>query len=437
MDLDHIHHQSQPCSSQLHGKRVRQQSPDTFEDDQRTKLLKVEKKVKDPELDISDEAENIDVEAGDDGSVLTVSSQSSPKAQPLRSPKTLLLRVLPNLWHPQASPTCQIIRRVQCDNRQTSGEDHSKHPAVVHYLDTPRLFAKDSRGHALRGKESIADIEEYLEAYPEISLVIYRDYDCRSYHRILRGRFQRVAPDSMDQTLFLSFKAWFYCLSKDGPLASPRTESMQVVAHRLRKAMDITVRNNTDKMGPWNEEKNLMKPYDYFYHHRLTVAEHAETSLPEEYWSHVQVLVRYLQDELGSYYQKADELFQSGFVTRIYFPLLFREKDIIVARQDISEQGFMVDRVDGGHGEGIILHCWNWKFDGTFKKTPHKLTVSWPETLEHKIKISDLKAWPLRLDQCDLRTKLRKRGEAFWSCRKRNLVTYAAPRATNFELQTV
>lgn len=430
MDSEHFDYQAQ-----LNRKRTRQQSPDDFECDQRNKTLKVDRSTEDPESRIIGEAENILVEAGDDESVLTVSSQSSPKVHTLRSPKTLLSSR--DIVRFQGSPTCEIIHRVHCDNRQTSGEDHSKHPAVVHYRDTPRLFAKDSRGHALRGRESIIDIDEYLEAHSEISLVIYRDYDCPSYHRILRDYFQRVAPDSMDQTLFLSFKAWFYCLSKDGPPASPRAESMQVIAHRLRKALTTIVSSNPDKMGPWNEEKNLAKPYDYFYHHRSMIAEHAGTSLSEVSRSHVQVLIRYLQIELGSYYQAADELFESGFVTRGYFPLLFREKDIIVARQDASEQGFMVDRVEGGQGEGIILHCWTWKFDGTFRKTQHKLTVSWPETLEYKIKISDLKAWPLRLDQCDLRSKLRKRGEAFWSCRKRNLVTYAAPRATNFEIQTV
>ncbi|EXJ87097.1 hypothetical protein A1O3_04055 [Capronia epimyces CBS 606.96] len=337
-------------------------------------------------------------------------------------------------------PQCIIVHRVLCHNNQTAGEDHSKHLTTAYFLDAPRLFARDSRGHALRGRDRVTDVDEYLETHPMVSMVVYRDYDCGEYHRMVRDEFQRVAPDNMDQSLFLSFKAWFYCLGHDTEPAVAQKESLDFVSVELQEALDAVVRNSRDTanaVSHWNEPRNLAAPYDYFYHHSATF-ENESRGLEWRHQLQIGMLLDYIRSEFGSFYDEANASFERGWVARKHFPLLFRSNEIVVAHQerDKSELAYMIERYEGEEQEGIVLHCWSWQFDGAFKKTPIKLTVPWPETFEPCVSITALKVWPLRLDRSGLFGKLKRRGREFWSCRKRKLVSYAAPRATNFELQT-
>ena len=68
---------------------------------------------------------------------------------------------------------------------------HSDHKKEADYLDFPKLFAGDSKGNVLRGKEEI-EVEDYLEDRLEITFVVYRTYNCNSYHGAVEDDFDRL-----------------------------------------------------------------------------------------------------------------------------------------------------------------------------------------------------------------------------------------------------
>ena len=338
--------------------------------------------------------------------------------------------------HPAVLPHYVVVHRVLCSRNRAEGEDHQEHPLRADYLDVPRLFSNDTRGSPLRGKQPISDIEEYCEINPKVCMVVYRVYNCSEYHKNVKDFFETIAH-GIDRQVFNKLRPWFFRIKDDGPPAKFSSETIKVTSELLYGAMDAVTALDSERLSEWNSDSALTAPYDYFYHYRHQLRQRAASILIESEQAEFDKLLNYIDETQGAHFDEVDAAFAEGKIRRGCLTKAFGPKELIVTYQDRYPQAWIAERSSVSSGRGIILHCWCWVFDGGFRKAEKTIDVPWPDSNRSVVPLTDLVAWPLRLDKSDLQQRLERRGKDFWSCRHRRFVTYVAPTKTIFELQTV
>lgn len=70
------------------------------------------------------------------------------------------------------------------------------------------------------------------------------------------------------------------------------------------------------------------------------------------------------------------------------------------------------------------IEAWSWSFDGEFRRATAVLDLKiTAPTDRSRVPITSLEVFPLKYDETGLEARLKKRGEIFWKCRKRYLVS--------------
>lgn len=226
-------------------------------------------------------------------------------------------------------------------------------------------------------------------------------------------------------------------IKENGPAAKAASENIQFLSGDLDAGMTRMTALNHDSIVDWNATANLIAPYDYFYHFRRLLWHHAASVLNPAQKAGFEVLLNYVNETQGKHFDEVDATFAEGKVRQDYLNKLFGPKDLIVTYGDRYPCAYTVERSTVASGQGVRLDCWSWVYDGGFRKAEQTIHVPWPASRNSIIPITDLAAWPLRLDNSDLQQRLEERGRDFWSCRHRRYVTYVAPIKTIFEQQTV
>lgn len=332
-----------------------------------------------------------------------------------------------------------VIYRVRCSLQQTAEEDHSEHQALACYQDEPRLFAKDTRASALRGRRHIPDLETYLGIQPLLYFVVYKDYDCHRYHTRRRKNFESSAPESIDRASFLRLKPWFHVLPRDTNPASPLSERISILEEGFLSGIERLASRDPENLGIWDTEVNLRARYNYFYQTRVhirklfpTMPDSSDTTAVG-----IRLLLEYFESAYGHQWAYADDLFNQGLVTADTFSKLFFPGELIVRAEDGVNQAYMIDKVEAFGGSRTLINCWRLTFDGALHRTNANILVKRPGNKKDVVAVQTLDAWPLRLDKSGLQDRLATRGIEFWRCRTKRLVGYNGPQGSNFEVQTV
>lgn len=142
----------------------------------------------------------------------------------------------PSVAVSRANTPYRIIHRVKCRKVVVTGEDHSTHLRTADFLDTPRLWAKDSRASALRGSTSI-DAESDL--WHESRVKIVREYDCMSYHRKFTKRFKPLIT-SLDRQVYARIQPWIDALTETAPEAESVSCRLLLNVTRSGRAPNLT-----------------------------------------------------------------------------------------------------------------------------------------------------------------------------------------------------
>ena len=325
---------------------------------------------------------------------------------------------------------CSIIHRVYCDRLDVDGEDHFEHPDSADFQDEPRLYANDHRASALRGQHQFPNRQEPHEHSP---VLVVRGYNCIAYHKAIRESFSPVPP-SLNRQLSSRVRPYACNLPALGPPAKPTLEEI-VISKGLSTALEEYTKNCKPPVGSWKPLLDLYAPYDYFYHFRSELRHRCVPSIPQPERQQLLLLLNYIDETHGREFDEIDQAFASGKVHRDTFTKLFAPNELIVTFQDDYPRAYIAESSEMSSDRIITLSCWAWMFNGSFKKYNHTITVAWPPTNPEEIPINSLSASPLRLDKTGLRETLVKRGQEFWRCRNRRLVSYKAPVPTIFELQ--
>ncbi|KAJ4504453.1 hypothetical protein HRR78_007803 [Exophiala dermatitidis] len=345
---------------------------------------------------------------------------------------------VPNTGGKLPPPKHIVVYRVICDRRNNAEEDHSQHEDTAYYQDEPRLFYRDTRGSALRGRYQIQDLEAYLGNQQPLAFVVYKDYDCPRYHDLMQKQFINIAPENMRRASFLREKPWFQALRDDTEPASAVAEQISIYQDNLTVALESLISQDAEISGFWNRETSLREPYDYFYHcHKRirellsTVAEPSDTTSPS-----ITLLLDYIESECRDQWSAADRIFEQGNVTEDTLSKLFRPGEIIIRDEDGMTQAYIADHVGTVTSSRTAISCWKLAFDGAFHRENDQILVEWRGGGKDTLALQCLEARPLRLDKTRQQVQLEQRAIKFWQCRHRRLVSYDGLHGSNFPVPT-
>lgn len=333
------------------------------------------------------------------------------------------------------APRCLVVHAVSC-SRETVG--HINHLDTSLFLDQPRLFAGDTKASPLRGINRIpVDLDSYLDANPDVKLVVTRTYDCTEYVKGLSNDFETFQMPSTIEHMAWDLRPYFSQLQgSDAVPAVPLQESMRLMP-RVRDAMHKLAVANPQSFLNW--ENNLAPPYSQIYHTRARMRTLADEMLDKWSGAYVLLLLEYVEGAYAQVYQDANALFAQGLVTLDHLSKLFGPSEVIVTMEDGEPVAYVSELCPAPepHAGPIKLQCYTWTFDGLFHKTQKTIVVTWPASKDAVIPITQLAAYPLRFDSTGkIEKELRDRGKMFWSCRKENYVTSRVP-TSSFEIRVV
>jgi hypothetical protein len=300
-------------------------------------------------------------------------------------------------------------------------------------LDEPRFFRGDSSIMVPTGEREIPDMTKYLEDHPEMSFIVYRDYDRLSY-------VQYVAK------IFGFHKNPYWTLDRDAPPPARRLkEEIQINSASMTAAVASLRDLIEEQLGQWFSSQSMKAPYLPLFHYQSLIKQKLQDLSPG-YQIPIQLLLQYVQENYLSGYAEADELFSRGLVTKEHFSKLFRPNDVLVSFEGDQPLGYLckdwptenppeneaqVSSKYTRHATNIdssfYLKCSCWRFDGQFREEQHTLFLSWPAQDPSNMHITELPVYPLRFANPDVKKHLARRGRILWTCRRRNYVAYNAP----------
>jgi len=243
-------------------------------------------------------------------------------------------------------------------------------------------------------------------------------------------RLQRTPIGAQDRVTGRPNLPDLFILAHDADPAVPEREHMEIRSNGLRDALSSVQASrpqNEAQLSGWDCEHNMLAPYLHFYHIR-GLLRGQRALVPEEQQRHLDLLLQYLDSQFGSVYDEADGLFEEGYVTKDHVHKLFGPDEVLVTVENGHPIGMVAKHCPLPNSHPIKLDCEGWAFNGRFAKSTKRVTLQWPhgDSLPDKIPISLLAWYPLRLDRTGMDARLRRRGEIFWSCRKRRFVRYNA-----------
>ena len=202
-------------------------------------------------------------------------------------------------------------------------------------------------------------------------------------------------------------------LDKDG---DERSTVLEVRSSFIRNALKLLL----STYGYLNLEAcpiEIKKPYDALFHYRNEIRAYAAAAeRTAEEMQHIQVLVKFMEENLKKTEQSFTQMVPKGMVDFKYLWTLFRAEDVVVAQADHYRQCYRV--VSCGNttvdGQGFFdIHVWSWGYNG-FKFGPVEDRLRIPEFTVAK-KIMTLPFYPLAMlpqrEQSTFKKELIRRGE--------------------------
>ncbi|KAK4061556.1 uncharacterized protein Triagg1_10265 [Trichoderma aggressivum f. europaeum] len=308
----------------------------------------------------------------------------------------------------------QLIHRVYRRTKRVSSEHL--------YLDQPQWLAGETSSRAaFAGNLPVHNIPAYLSKHPEICCVIYRDYDISSFIGKEPPDEDLNTPVSPEQT---------------GEFIEPVSRSLTSAVARFFDYYKF----NTDAVASFNSLK-LIAPYVTIYYAREKGLPSFMATLERRQHAQFQTVLDYILSRYENDYGIFDEMTSKGKISQAYIEYLFKPGDTIVLGKDQEARGCLcktwlrknTTKSTDFHQEvpnqdkiksTFELEAWSWDFDGEFLKKESNILMEFDVKDYSEKNISDLSLRPLRFVDGATETRLKTRGEWFWKCRERQMVSY-------------
>ncbi|KAK8121675.1 hypothetical protein PG984_010345, partial [Apiospora sp. TS-2023a] len=315
--------------------------------------------------------------------------------------KNFLLREGPK------SPTFQVLHRL--DNDTTC------------YLAQPSWRVKGTHTY-LRGNVPLRDPEQFLNGLGTVAFVVYMVYSPSSAVDEGRKEAARTGtteiPNPKPNSHFIRLHS------------TPMKESVEEFFHKLKA-------HNPDYPVPASGA-DLHSPFLFWYHYRSTGI--VEGLDPSQHQS-IKLLTNWIEETYGDKYQQVDELLGRGLITQDTVDFLFHPGQLIVRNSDTGPRGYKAaswltktsasggdsNAIDGLEKSTYNLNVWYYNYNGGFWKGTEDLSFSiCTSENQPEIQIDTLSVFPLRFANTELGSRLERRGETFWKCRRRRYVSYTS-----------
>ncbi|KAJ5291366.1 hypothetical protein N7478_000617 [Penicillium angulare] len=331
------------------------------------------------------------------------------------------------------------------------------------FLDAPDILRTNSGEVHLRCSVPLDNFQLHLALNPNISFVVFQDYQ------------KRPQPESSSTNT-----------KKGKNRISPFSESIHPVSTDLKMALN-TLLHSKDEFKSITEDyrytKELESPYIFIYHMRDQLPA-IKDKMPAASQRQLAQFLGYVDQAVGSQYKAADALLTSGEILPKFINYLFKPGDIVIERDDKGYVGYVArswlkntspdgdvpssDILDGSFDDDFpavpykkdskmklswTTKAWTWGFTGTFYRRSSDLELRMPlphdedqigcrsteERGDSRLKgfpITSLNVFPLKYAAKEVLDMLQRRGETFWKCRNRRLVSYKATDEDQFSDMT-
>jgi len=323
------------------------------------------------------------------------------------------------------------------------------------YFDPPEWWSAEKGLGTYRCSIPVDNLELYLEKNKDIAFLVYKTYVEPSFEELEEAKRKR---DS---------KSWT-------PVV---TESIRPISEELIEAISTMLEGReeyTDILETFRSSHEVTAPYTFCYHHRSDLDDIA-ASCDDSTQQQLQLFIGHVVDTLGEVYNVAGAMISQGKVSHRYLEYLFKPGDTLVMRDNDGQYtGWIAtswpkpiwkERVQREKAEAqvkgsratfldptvntkklrndhVIVHTWSiqawqWWFEGTFFRHDDALRFYIVEEIEHDedeeakkhehdtiAPITDLKVMPARFCPSEIIDTLRRRGQTFWKCRERRVVSY-------------
>ena len=314
------------------------------------------------------------------------------------------------------------------------------------FTGAPSWTEKETGEYIITGHEPISDPDEYYRVNRDVAFVI-----CRKYNEYAKFPGLNSNGQAQDGEL---------------PLPKPQSECVKLVVPEMVQAMRSFF-STIPELDEFSRELDLggeiTAPYLFWYHFRNRVS--AGIGHLSGIERDLMLLFRdWIEGTYKGIWGYVDGLFSRKMVTPWSIRYLVRPGEVVVSRKgkgivsyiaagwvkeadkkrlskDMGSLGTADSDTALGDREVRVwdrrpsdsaacpdwyLAVWRWGYDGTFRKVHSTLKIVLPASAQHNaVAMSSLDVYPLRFGDGLVRNCLWERGQTFWMCRKRRLVSYA------------
>ncbi|KAI1390348.1 uncharacterized protein F4822DRAFT_233403 [Hypoxylon trugodes] len=293
------------------------------------------------------------------------------------------------------------------------------------YLDPPLwIDGANKKNEALVGNLPIRDIPFYLEKNPEVCFMVYRNYTSSTKTEKDPGDVA-PCPEHRSETIDLASEDF--------------TATMMQFMNSQGFNIDTTEGSSRGNNLRDNGSIELSAPYPAIYHTRGETLNPFLESLGPLQQEKLRLLVSYVTSQYGDEYDAVKKMTDDGKIMTRYLPYLFKPGGVVVQRTANEVRGFLCNswatpefrrspkETSSRKGEGrrhyfIKARCWT--FDGVFSCKDSLLDWDTDTQNDSVLEVEKLNIFPLEYASKGLKARLRNRGEWFWKCRTRHLVSY-------------
>ncbi|KAB2573671.1 hypothetical protein DBV05_g7671 [Lasiodiplodia theobromae] len=255
---------------------------------------------------------------------------------------------------------------------------------------------------------------EYMKRHPSTAFAVIYHYSTRDY----TGRKAGVVSGRMIQ---------------DGPPAKSHGQYIQL-AEQTKDAIKAIITEHPEEFKGFTSENDfplpITQPYWIFYlYNQAFLRLRSCSGLEENDQNRMKLLCDWFEENWRSDWDEANALLGRGKINRKHYSKLFRPGDIWISKDDDGSikaeklEPFPWSDVRGQKADAI-----GWCFNGSFVKEQwdywtHDEIYIIP-TGKEEVDITSLSGYPIRFAESGTYEKLVSRGEKFWQCRKKKLISF-------------
>lgn len=282
------------------------------------------------------------------------------------------------------------------------------------FRDVPRKFKGDTDGDSLRGRDETENMLKYMELHESTAFSVIYQYSAKDY----TGRRAGVVSGRMIQ---------------DGPPAESDSQYIQL-AMQTKDAIKAIITAHPEEFKGFTVENDfplpIVQPYWIFYlHNQAFLRLRSCSGLREKDQNRIKLLCDWFEENWRLDWDEANALLSKGKINKKHYCKLFRPGDIWVGKgNDGSIKATKLEPYPWLDVQEKTADAIGWYFNGSFVKERLRYWTSDEEYIipkgKEEVDISSLSIFPIRFAESGTYEKLVSRGEKFWQCRKKKLISF-------------